>query len=274
MKITSGAVIHSGTTASILQATVAGVPSETVVKRGNSEETDHYIDREKIILKYLLHKNIIRSYLVDEELVLEKKECDLFDFLMKKGAFTEDLTKDVIRQVLMGLNHTHEMGIAHRDVKLENVLLDECAESVVLCDFGFSIHFDRSTKDNDVVGTSIYRAPEIIKQSIQNNKQTSRAGYEIPAADMFAVGVIMYILLTLKYPWEGTDHQLYSQMLKAHQLPRKVSNLSSVGQSFMRRLLVKDPLSRLTAADALRSEWLVGKQVIVIQRWYRKRCQR
>eukprot|EP01060_Flectonema_neradi_P038648 TRINITY_DN8189_c0_g1_i5.p1 TRINITY_DN8189_c0_g1~~TRINITY_DN8189_c0_g1_i5.p1 ORF type:complete len:274 (+),score=25.72 TRINITY_DN8189_c0_g1_i5:41-862(+) len=271
MEFKLGEIIHSGSTASIVQVLVTGISASIVLKKGHDLESEQYIAREKSILKYLIHKNIIRSYDIGSSgLVLERKSSDLFDFLQRKGALSERFVKKVIRQLLMGLNYSHEMGIAHRDVKLENVLIDESAESVVLCDFGYSIHFDSLTMDNDVVGTSVYRSPEILRNAIRPNSTECRTGFEIPASDIFAVGVMMFILLTGSYPWNGNDHQLYNQTINASRLPRRVTHLSASGKSFMRHLLLKDPLSRPTVAEALNSEWFVGEEVVAIQRWFRR----
>ena len=97
------------------------------------------------------------------------------------------------RQVVQAIHYCHEIRVTHRDIKLENILLDETKTVVKLIDFGFStcIPHDRLVKI--FCGTPSYMAPEIV----------SKIEYSGPPADIWALGVLLYALLCGKFPFRG-----------------------------------------------------------------------
>ena len=91
------------------------------------------------------------------------------------------------------MEYLHEQGVIHRDVKLENILLDESYKIIKIIDFGFSIRFNGEKKLNVFCGTPSYMAPEICKKSEYYGKP----------ADIWSLGIVLYVLLFSRFPFKG-----------------------------------------------------------------------
>lgn len=113
--------------------------------------------------------------------------------------------KKVIRQITEGLRYCHSRCITHRDIKLENILLDE-NRVVKLIDFGFSTCIPNDKKIKIFCGTPSYMAPEIVRK-------TEYCG---PPTDIWAVGVLLFTMLCGDFPYRGaTDEELYGKICRA-----------------------------------------------------------
>lgn len=113
--------------------------------------------------------------------------------------------KYVWQQVVFAINYLHSMQVTHRDIKLENILLDETRTRVKLIDFGFSTWFPHEKKVKIFCGTPSYMAPEIV----------SKIEYSGPPADVWALGVLLYALLCGRFPFKGqSDKELYTNICK------------------------------------------------------------
>ena len=120
---------------------------------------------------------------------------DLFDLLtVKKTGFSEKVARHLFKQILKGLDHSHSQGFTHRDLKLENILVDEHFR-LKLTDFGFAAPMqgrDQSGFLKTRIGTLGYRAPEI---------RTTKEGYLGKNADVFSAGVILFFLVCMNNPF-------------------------------------------------------------------------
>lgn len=125
---------------------------------------------------------------------------ELFDRIRLKRTFNEFELKEVIRNLLLALEHLHDLNIIHRDLKPENLLLksEESDTDIILADFGLA------TKLTDIsilfkrCGTPGFVAPEVLKYKEGEEMYTTKC-------DIFSAGVILYILITGKQPFEGKD---------------------------------------------------------------------
>ncbi|KAL1764088.1 sperm motility kinase W, partial [Sigmodon hispidus] len=95
--------------------------------------------------------------------------------------------------VVSGVHYLHQRHIAHRDIKLENILIDR-AGKVKLCDFGLAIQFTEGQMLEEVCGSLLYEAPEIL----------ARKPYDGLAVDMWSLGVVLYVLVTGEFPYVET----------------------------------------------------------------------
>ena len=127
--------------------------------------------REIYILKKIKHVNVIRVLEVFETLdqVLIVMEYagggDLLHYVKSKKHLTEEEAKPIFKQIVYGLAHIHSRNVLHRDIKLDNILLDsDCG--VKICDFGVSKIIDKKQTINDQCGTPAYIAPEIISGEV------------------------------------------------------------------------------------------------------------
>jgi serine/threonine protein kinase len=147
--------------------------------------------------------------------------------------FTQDEVRFYISEIILALEHLHKLGIMHRDVKLENILLASDGHAV-LSDFGLSRMFlpDEGRQAHSMCGTTGYMAPEVI--------ETTADGYDM-AVDWWSLGIVTHELLTGVPPFETRIVETNKEKLN------RITELSSDAADFISKLLVKDPRKRLGA---------------------------
>ena len=147
---------------------------------------------------------------------------------------------------MTALQYCHKRSIAHRDIKLENILLDE-NKNVKLIDFGFSTCIPNDKKIKMFCGTPSYMAPEIVLKS----------EYAGPPADIWASAVLLFALLNGCFPFRGsTDKELYRRIQRGQF---EMQNLS-VSDDFMiliKKMLDVDASLRPTSDEVLQSNWFI-----------------
>lgn len=149
------------------------------------------------------------------------------------------------QQVVFGIHYLHQRNVTHRDIKLENILLDETRTRVKLIDFGFSTCIPHDKKVKIFCGTPSYMAPEIV----------SKIEYAGPPADIWALGVLLYALLCGRFPFKGqNDKELYTNICK-QDLPLQ-DHISRQGRQLLLRIFHKNPDKRPSTKDILRDPWL------------------
>ncbi|KAH3762896.1 myosin light chain kinase [Pelomyxa schiedti] len=213
--------------------------------------------REVEIMRTVNHPNVLS--LLD---LIEDETCiyivtphmgggELFNKITYHGHLTEGDAVTIVKQICEGINFLHSLGICHRDLKPENILCSEEPVNfrVVISDFGLSKLFGRGELMKTACGTLQYAAPEIF---------TSRIYSE--ACDMWALGVIAYVMLTGCFPFDGTYHDLMNKISRANYCK---GNLNAVGVSpaaiaFIECLLQVEPSNRMQARDALAHPWLAS----------------
>lgn len=155
--------------------------------------------REISILKLLRHSHITRLYEVMESrnmiyLVTEHAaRGEIFDHLVANGRMREEEASRVFSQIISAISYCHQLGIVHRDLKAENVLLDDDM-NIKLADFGFSNTFTEGTPLSTWCGSPPYAAPEVF-QGLE---------YDGPKADIWSLGVVLYVLVCGALPFDGT----------------------------------------------------------------------
>mmetsp|Transcript_33763 Transcript_33763/g.96848 ORF Transcript_33763/g.96848 Transcript_33763/m.96848 type:complete len:585 (+) Transcript_33763:75-1829(+) len=217
--------------------------------------------QEAATLKQLDHPNICRileSYDNGRSghVVLELCQGgDVFDRLADTGAFSEEVAADVLRQTLGALKYSHANGIAHRDVKPENICYssrDRADGHVKLIDWGTAFAF-REGKMRSSVGSVAYAAPEMYNGSATDYNEL---------CDMWSLGVTAYVLLSGSPPfWGERDKQL--EAMRSEKIPMTNaawSKISPEAGNFVRGLMRADPELRLTAEAALAHPWLSARR--------------
>ncbi|KAE9402541.1 Pkinase-domain-containing protein [Gymnopus androsaceus JB14] len=168
---------------------------------------------------------------------------ELFDYLAEKGRLSEDETRFLFGQLCLAVAYLHEKGIVHRDLKLENVLLDERCR-VKLGDFGFTREFERRVLMETFCGTTGYASPEML----QGKKYF---GAEV---DIWSLGVILYCLLTGMLPFDDDDEQAMREKVILGEF-EDPEWLSSEARDLIKNVLQMDPSKRLSIAQILEHPW-------------------
>ncbi|XP_013858893.1 death-associated protein kinase 2 [Austrofundulus limnaeus] len=209
-----------------------------ISRRGVKREE---IEREVDILQQIQHPNIVTLHDVYENrtdvvLVLELVSGgELFDFLARKESLCEEEATQFIKQILDGVHYLHSKGIAHFDLKPENImLLDRSVPlpRIKIIDFGLAHKIEPGADFKNIFGTPEFVAPEIVNYE--------QLGLE---ADMWSIGVITYILLSGASPFLGDTKQETLANISAVNYDfdeEFFSNTSELAKSFIRQLLVKD----------------------------------
>nr|KJB47470.1 hypothetical protein B456_008G027800 [Gossypium raimondii] len=166
------------------------------------QKIDENVAREIINHRSLRHPNIIRF----KEVVLTPTHLaivmeyaaggELFERICNAGRFSEDEARYFFQQLISGVSYCHAMQICHRDLKLENTLLDGSpAPRLKICDFGYSKSSLLHSRPKSTVGTPAYIAPEVL----------SRREYDGKMADVWSCGVTLYVMLVGAYPFEDQE---------------------------------------------------------------------
>jgi len=201
------------------------------------------------IMKMLHHKNIVKYYDRFQTskhlyLVMELvKGCSLREYIKSQPnkKVKESKALKIFKDIALAVNYCHENNVYHRDIKLDNILLDRTG-NIKLIDFGFSILAEKSQRLKTHCGTLSYMAPEIV---------TKKEYYGGPV-DMWALGVILYSMLFGRYPFSGsTDPELIKKIKEASiKFPDEISTPT---QRIIKGLLEVNPNKRLTSQELLLS---------------------
>lgn len=179
-------------------------------------------------------------------LVLEYCPGDeLYNYLLKNGRMEPAMVQKIFTQLVGAVSYVHGKSCVHRDLKLENILLDK-HKNVKLVDFGFTREYQGSTSYLQTwCGTVCYSAPEMLKGE-------KYAGEKV---DVWSLGIILYALLCGELPFDEDDDQA-TKMLILKEEPKYPDHLPEAGCALIKKLLSKRPLLRPALADILRDPWL------------------
>uniref|UniRef100_A0A5F9C3G4 calcium/calmodulin-dependent protein kinase n=1 Tax=Oryctolagus cuniculus TaxID=9986 RepID=A0A5F9C3G4_RABIT len=221
---------------------------------------DHQkLEREARICRLLKHPNIVRLHdSISEEgfhyLVFDLVTGgELFEDIVAREYYSEADASHCIQQILESVNHCHLNGIVHRDLKPENLLLASKSKgaAVKLADFGLAIEVQGDQQAwFGFAGTPGYLSPEVLRKD----------PYGKPV-DMWACGVILYILL-VGYPpfWDEDQHRLYQQIKAgAYDFPSpEWDTVTPEAKDLINKMLTINPAKRITASEALKHPWISG----------------
>ena len=227
---------------------------KTLKKKNIPEYEFKLIKTEVNILSELDHPNIVNYFGTFEDdfyihIIMEYlKGDDLFKVISVRNytGFDEQDMSTIIFQLLKALIFIHSKNIVHRDIKPENILFSNKNDfsSLKLIDFGLAT---QKKTDNKTVGTPYYMAPEMIK------------GKFSPKSDIWSVGIIIYLMLTDKFPFVKTKEYDVFEMIENCKYNTKLLDdceCSDEAKDLVKKILVKDPDKRPTANEVMEHLWI------------------
>uniref|UniRef100_A0A3P9N5J3 calcium/calmodulin-dependent protein kinase n=1 Tax=Poecilia reticulata TaxID=8081 RepID=A0A3P9N5J3_POERE len=212
---------------------------------------DHQkLDREARICRLLKHPNIDYG-------VSRVTGGELFEDIVAREYYSEADASHCIQQILEAVLHCHQMGVVHRDLKPENLLLASKSKgaAVKLADFGLAIEVEGDQQAwFGFAGTPGYLSPEVLRKDPYGK-----------AVDLWACGVILYILL-VGYPpfWDEDQHRLYQQIKAgAYDFPSpEWDTVTPEAKDLINKMLTINPAKRITAAEALKHPWISHRSTV------------
>mmetsp|Transcript_2491 Transcript_2491/g.7442 ORF Transcript_2491/g.7442 Transcript_2491/m.7442 type:complete len:373 (+) Transcript_2491:183-1301(+) len=235
-----------------------------IINKADTEQENEmdFIHRELRIMKTVNHPNLIRTH----DIFDTKKELyivmeympggTLADAMKRKVLRTEKQVREVMREIIRGVQYLHAKHIVHRDLKLKNILCknNEVPLEVKLADFGLSNFVGVRTMSRvklvSQVGSPHYVAPEVLREMPYGS-----------AVDMWSCGVILHIMLTGKYPFAGGTIKETLELVSFGNFQMQGSewnHVSADAKDFIIKLLLENHKDRLTADQALEHPWLSG----------------
>ncbi|XP_023928134.1 serine/threonine-protein kinase SAPK2 [Quercus suber] len=227
------------------------------IERG--PKIDEHVQREIVNHRSLKHPNIIRFKevcLTPTHLAIVMEYAaggELFERICNAGRFTEDEARYFFQQLISGVSYCHSMQICHRDLKLENTLLDgSSAPRLKICDFGYSKSSVLHSQPKSTVGTPAYIAPEVL----------SKKEYDGKIADVWSCGVTLYVMLVGAYPFEDPEdpknfRKSLQRILSVHYSIPDYVRISLECKRLLSRIFVANPEKRITIPEIKKHPWLL-----------------
>ncbi|KAK1356474.1 Sucrose non-fermenting-1-related protein kinase 2.4 [Heracleum sosnowskyi] len=220
---------------------------------------DENVQREIINHRSLTHPNIVRFkevLLTPSQLAIVMEYAaggELFAKICSAGRFSEDEARFFFQQLISGVSYCHSMEICHRDLKLENTLLDGSpTPRLKICDFGYSKSALLHSQPKSTVGTPAYIAPEVL----------SRKEYDGKIADVWSCGVTLYVMLVGAYPFEDPEDPRNFRktigriMSVQYSIPDYV-RVSAECRHLLFQIFVANPSKRITIPEIKKHPWFL-----------------
>ena len=185
---------------------------------------------------------------------------EMFERLVRKGAYSEAVASELMRQIASAIYHMHSCGVCHRDIKPENLVLmdDSDAPHIKLIDFGAAVVLDEGEAviSGGKVGTWTYWAPEQVDKGIAYDQ----------AVDLWSLGVVLYIMLSGRHPFERSGRAPEEVLQAIYDADYSFdagawNSVSGRAQRLVTSLLEPQPATRLTAAQLINQSWVRGERV-------------
>ena len=228
------------------------------IKSINKSKLINEKQKRKIMLETTIMKTLSKSnniVKIFETYETKKHYCivmeyicagDLLSYIKKRGKLTEQVAKYIFKQIILSLQYIHNHNIVHRDIKLDNILID-LDNNIKICDFGVSKIIKKGESMFEQCGTPAYIAPEILINQ----------GYEGFGVDIWSAGVVLYAMLGGTVPFKGNNiNELHDLIIKGEFKPLK--EISQEATHLIKSILEVDPKKRISTKDILVHPWLIN----------------
>lgn len=222
-------------------------------ERLESEAVKKRVFQEVMVLKRIQHPRVVKVLEVFEAekhmlIVMEHMAGgDLQQFLKAKIKLSEGEGRQLFRQVVEGVAAVHSRRILHRDLKLDNILLDAKYSRIKICDFGICRIIKRGQVLTDKSGTPAYVAPEVI----------AGQGYEGYSSDVWSLGVLLYALLVGKFPFIADTLTDLNKLILTGYYPPPPHYVSPQASDLISRMLTLMPARRIKVKEILKHHWFL-----------------
>lgn len=218
-----------------------------------------FLPRELEIIKRLKHKNVIQTFMCIEtkefifQIMQYAEKGDVLQMIHNHGYIAEEIAKNIFNDVINGLKYLHDLNIAHRDLKCENILIFK-NNTAALTDFGFACLFDTGSSNmmcKTFCGSAAYASPELLRG----------IPYDPRRNDIWGTGVILYTMLcgTMPYNDANVTRLVQQQLSRDIKFPPKVtSKISDTCKSLIFDILDPSITKRPNVNAVLSSPWLKG----------------
>ena len=224
------------------------------------------IIREMQILTEMDNQNVIKVFKIYEKencfsIIMEYCEGgELFNYIVKKQRLSEEESSYFFYQIINGIEYIHSKGIAHRDLKPENLLIGK-NKILKIIDFGLSNFYDGQKRLQTPCGSPCYASPEMVKGKKYD-------GFNI---DIWAIGIILFAMLCGYLPFEDDENDndvLFNQIIRNKiEYPYFLSELSL---DILKKILVSDPLKRITIEEIKEHEFYLKGERIYNEKFQKK----
>ncbi|XP_022095509.1 testis-specific serine/threonine-protein kinase 1-like [Acanthaster planci] len=220
--------------------------------RAPKEAVDKFLPREITIMQQLAHERLVdmEAVLVTEHYTFILMEYiphgDLTNYINRRGHLCEEEARMLFHQLLDAVSYLHALDVVHRDIKCDNIMLDE-HYNVKLGDFGFATMCEAGQKLSEFCGSYAYTAPEVLAGEAYGGKK----------ADVWSMGVVLYAMLCGRLPYH--DETLDILIDNIHNPQGKLlfhKKVSKDCRDFVRSMLTADPKARASISKLKRMDWL------------------